>query len=163
MEKKLKLSRISWVHITKYLLFCCFIFYVSTFCFLKNFNVGPINNKCCHVVKREIFFCKCEFEPFFIIWVLDSEETNFFGCNRTSWKRYYNWSFRQGRNKKCLDVNVTNLVDVNVIIIWIILDSKETTVYSVFVGTKFKTDLNVWFCMLILKCSIICANRIYIL
>jgi len=91
-----------------------------------------------HCEKRDVF-CKCDFEPFFIIWVLDSEERNFFY------------------------VNVTNLVDVNVIIIWIILDSKETTVYSVFVGKKFKTDLNVWFCMLILKCSIICANRIYIL
>ena len=44
---------------------------------MKNFNVGPINNKCRHIVKREMFFCKCEFEPFFIIWVLDSEETNF--------------------------------------------------------------------------------------
>jgi hypothetical protein len=30
------------------------------------------------------------------------------------------------KKQKFLDVNVINLVDVNVIIIWIILDSKET-------------------------------------
>ena len=34
------------------------------------------------------------------------------------------------KKQKFLDVNVINLVDVNIIIIWIILDSKETTVFE---------------------------------